>query len=201
MRNCVTVALQTLTLFVWVRILVPQPKKTGHHSMVCFLSLSAESVLSHPVLEKCKAFRKHGFAFERKPVGSSLTNGEAKNIRAKREYPAFRSLHASLFRTLAISSVLARWGSMPQGRVFFIRKIANPTSQLAGKSAKIYRLGLLKGYAYPINLHRSCHLYEKILLTVSRFGGYRVAVLRGYLHGYLRHRYLVFVRSYNILRR
>ncbi len=27
LRNCVRVARQTLTLFVWVRILVPQPEK------------------------------------------------------------------------------------------------------------------------------------------------------------------------------
>ena len=27
LRNCVMVARQTLTLFVWVQILVPQPKK------------------------------------------------------------------------------------------------------------------------------------------------------------------------------
>ena len=36
MRNCVTVALQTLTLFVWVRILVPQPKAKGHSHRVPF---------------------------------------------------------------------------------------------------------------------------------------------------------------------
>ena len=28
LRNCVRVAQQTLTLFVWVRILVPQPKNS-----------------------------------------------------------------------------------------------------------------------------------------------------------------------------
>ena len=34
MRNCVKVARQTLTLFVWVRILVPQPKNPTRKSWI-----------------------------------------------------------------------------------------------------------------------------------------------------------------------
>ena len=34
MRNCVKVARQTLTLFVWVRILVPQPCKSSSKIML-----------------------------------------------------------------------------------------------------------------------------------------------------------------------
>ena len=38
LRNCVRGAQQTLTLFVWVRILVPQPKKNEAYGFVLFLS-------------------------------------------------------------------------------------------------------------------------------------------------------------------
>ena len=38
MRNCVTVARMTLTHFVWVRILVPQPKKPRINSEVFYFS-------------------------------------------------------------------------------------------------------------------------------------------------------------------
>ena len=37
LRNCVRVAQQTLTLFVWVRILVPQPKKDIAYAVSFFI--------------------------------------------------------------------------------------------------------------------------------------------------------------------
>ena len=37
--NCVTAARQTLTLFVGVRIPIPQPKESDHHPMVAFIFL------------------------------------------------------------------------------------------------------------------------------------------------------------------
>ena len=36
LRNCVMAARQTLTLFVWVQILVPQPEKAVKIDAICF---------------------------------------------------------------------------------------------------------------------------------------------------------------------
>lgn len=52
MRNCVMVARQTLTLFVWVRILVPQPKREHvqrqlYNALFFVVSLGFEPV-RHP---------------------------------------------------------------------------------------------------------------------------------------------------------
>ena len=79
------VAQQTLTLYAWVRILVPLPKKNDHHPMVVFLSFGIETAASSPVTRQGRGV---GFAFERKPSGSLLTSGEAKNLLAWREYPS-----------------------------------------------------------------------------------------------------------------
>ena len=46
MRNCVMVAQQTLTLFVWVQILVPQPADRPPFGVVFFCRLAAEQGLS-----------------------------------------------------------------------------------------------------------------------------------------------------------
>ncbi len=43
LRNCVMVAQQTLTLFVWVRILVPQPRGVAQLVECCVRDAEAES--------------------------------------------------------------------------------------------------------------------------------------------------------------
>ena len=48
------VAQQTLTLYAWVRILVPLPKKTDHHSMVFFLSFGQWNCGFEPSSLLCK---------------------------------------------------------------------------------------------------------------------------------------------------
>ena len=64
LRNCVRVAQQTLTLFVWVRILVPQPKNpslrtwifsfmsAGHNFITSEASTSFDCLLSTSLSEK-----------------------------------------------------------------------------------------------------------------------------------------------------
>ncbi len=50
MRNCVRVARQTLTLFVWVQILVPQPKPQGRQVLGAYFLPITSSLL--PKLRK-----------------------------------------------------------------------------------------------------------------------------------------------------
>ena len=48
LRICVRVAQQTLTLYVWVRILDPQPRHNGHLRVSVFLCLGCGSIASYP---------------------------------------------------------------------------------------------------------------------------------------------------------
>ena len=67
MVNCVTVARQTLTLFVGVRIPIPQPKKTDHLKVVGFLSFGRGIEDSHH--SACGVAAKHGVRLLRPKIG------------------------------------------------------------------------------------------------------------------------------------
>ena len=84
LRICVRVAQQTLTLYVWVRILDPQPKNEPTQTGRFFRSLAADLSLRTPLRTLALGI---GFGFPAQSATSLLDRGKRGNFRASREYP------------------------------------------------------------------------------------------------------------------
>ena len=86
MRNCVTVAQQTLTLFVWVQILVPQPKRKTDPCGRFFLFFDCESSRLEP---SSRSEARDWVHIPRAKIGKLACQAQREGIFAESEYPGF----------------------------------------------------------------------------------------------------------------